>query len=904
MSYIGNARSLLIVGANARDDLATKAPGSQTSFELSKEVPGGYESNVTVLRQKYITEELVSNTTSITVDEVEVSRPRNNPSTERLLTCSNVSICAALAAVKVGDRLIFSIPSDTNNSLHDQQGFDVSGVYYTGTSIKIYLSTSVTGTVNVGSNSTEVSITVGYADSWNILEPERDYIIGGELNRTITLSEAPKLNDKVYVLHKGESTYNFVPTQKSVGPEQLTENLRNFRCDRYDGDGTNKTFVITATEDPGYNVVNGKTLLVTVDGEIVDCDDVGFLGDWKLDDARDSNGRQTITFHTAPTQDAKIRILNLGFSTVSRRALFATGQASTPGAGSVGENELKNDSVTEPKIRNGAVSGPKIRVNAVNGTKILLENNETLRSKTNTSVRATPDVFGLLKLNAENITELLADPELAITIAGTKKVSINSTEIYPETTDDVSLGTSTKKFKNLNLAGNISVDGDVNVGGKVDNVDISQLNNTVTQIKNLVNSGAFSPIGTIMIWTSATVPSGWLRCDGSQVLITDFPELYATIGYAFGGSGNAFNLPDLVTRFPVGANTTASNIGTTESPSLSKQDRVIKHTHTGAPHTHTFSHTHGVPAHYHTNETSGSGATGPLYIDSSGSHTTRLDHSHTGTTPNQSSTGTQDNITWSTTTGRGEHTHTGSITDWSGSLDHQHRSWAVNSCGNTTNLDQWLTDYCVDSVEHNHAISANGYNDTNSTNPHNHDRDSSGAGDRQVATGVDSSGTVQLTRYTQNRNIDHRHDISKFYTDGAYTYINHAGNFGYHADGHRSKIDLNHRHLFSVSTTSSGHDHSGGLSMIYKNEDAHPTGSSLASDLRGVHTHSASSIKGRIGNTTGVSGNTAFVTTTPTLSSGSEPNTSSANFSGNTGDGVSPHQVVNFIIKVTNPQVT
>ena len=60
MSYIGNARSLLIIGSNTRDDLVPQFEGQQT-FELSQEVPGGYENSIAVLKQKYIIQNIIFN---------------------------------------------------------------------------------------------------------------------------------------------------------------------------------------------------------------------------------------------------------------------------------------------------------------------------------------------------------------------------------------------------------------------------------------------------------------------------------------------------------------------------------------------------------------------------------------------------------------------------------------------------------------------------------------------------------------------------------------------------------------------------------------------------------------------------------------------------------------------------
>ncbi len=55
------------------------------------------------------------------------------------------------------------------------------------------------------------------------------------------------------------------------------------------------------------------------------------------------------------------------------------------------------------------------------------------------------------------------------------------------------------------------------------------------------------PIGTIVDYagsTSVTVPSGWQLCAGQSKVVASFPDLFAVIGYTYGGSGPNFSLPD------------------------------------------------------------------------------------------------------------------------------------------------------------------------------------------------------------------------------------------------------------------------------------------------------------------------------------------------------------------------
>ena len=63
--------------------------------------------------------------------------------------------------------------------------------------------------------------------------------------------------------------------------------------------------------------------------------------------------------------------------------------------------------------------------------------------------------------------------------------------------------------------------------------------------------------GDIKIQTTATIPNGWLLCNGAGVSRTTFANLFAEIGTTYGsGDGTTtFNLPDLRDRYIIGANT-------------------------------------------------------------------------------------------------------------------------------------------------------------------------------------------------------------------------------------------------------------------------------------------------------------------------------------------------------------
>jgi len=62
--------------------------------------------------------------------------------------------------------------------------------------------------------------------------------------------------------------------------------------------------------------------------------------------------------------------------------------------------------------------------------------------------------------------------------------------------------------------------------------------------------------GIVVPWGSASIPSGFLECNGQSVDTTTYANLFAVIGYTYGGSGASFNVPDLTDRTVVNKSNT------------------------------------------------------------------------------------------------------------------------------------------------------------------------------------------------------------------------------------------------------------------------------------------------------------------------------------------------------------
>lgn len=106
-----------------------------------------------------------------------------------------------------------------------------------------------------------------------------------------------------------------------------------------------------------------------------------------------------------------------------------------------------------------------------------------------------------------------------------------------------------------------------------------QLNNLVNRVtriesvvsKNTENIHTNTPAGIILPFGGYESPSGYLICDGSEIKIEDFPNLFSVINtiYGTGDGSTTFNLPDLRGRAIYGY-----NINNADLNSLGKNDGV------------------------------------------------------------------------------------------------------------------------------------------------------------------------------------------------------------------------------------------------------------------------------------------------------------------------------------------
>lgn len=118
------------------------------------------------------------------------------------------------------------------------------------------------------------------------------------------------------------------------------------------------------------------------------------------------------------------------------------------------------------------------------------------------------------------------------------------------------------------------------------------LNNDLDSIDALLyaNQQGQSPIGSGALWFTPTPPSGWLICNGASLATTGtYANLFAAIGYTYGGSGANFNLPNLIDVFPFGGGNTVAvgGAGGEVSHTLAESEMPShKHSITDVAHSH------------------------------------------------------------------------------------------------------------------------------------------------------------------------------------------------------------------------------------------------------------------------------------------------------------------------------
>lgn len=237
------------------------------------------------------------------------------------------------------------------------------------------------------------------------------------------------------------------------------------------------------------------------------------------------------------------------------------------------------------------------------------------------------------------------------------------------------------------------------------NSTIQSLTNSLNTFSNLLATAV--PVGSVLMVFTNTIPLNYLLCDGSIVLQSEYPELWAVLGTVYcDNSVNTtthFQLPDLRGQFVRGLDRGRGvdpnrSFGINAQSYSTGQPVVAFTTDSQGNHSHTINSNGD---HHHTTDVQGAHS---HTTNTAGSHT----HSMTFNTSVQSGSSTQclsvpnynGQVTQFTNSG-GSHSHT---TDTQGS--HSHTTDTTGSHTHTMSIDG----------SHSHTISGGGDSETRPTN--------------------------------------------------------------------------------------------------------------------------------------------------------------------------------------------
>ena len=137
----------------------------------------------------------------------------------------------------------------------------------------------------------------------------------------------------------------------------------------------------------------------------------------------------------------------------------------------------------------------------------------------------------------------------------------------------------------LSTYGNAFTPSEILVDGETLTTVLTQLQNSIDSLSGLTGGGGSAldmPLGTVLPIATESVPEGWMLCDGREISIEEYQDLYDLIGTTYGAGDSAFwaqvffpattfNIPDLRGRTIIGAD----DMGGELSGLLSNHDGVL-----------------------------------------------------------------------------------------------------------------------------------------------------------------------------------------------------------------------------------------------------------------------------------------------------------------------------------------
>jgi hypothetical protein len=342
----------------------------------------------------------------------------------------------------------------------------------------------------------------------NVIQSPIDaYTVGGATSTSLVFSEAPISGGVIYVIHKGEGTYNLQPASGSVTSSSLDPVLRNFTVDTYTGNGSATTYTLTDTP------YSANSIIVTVDG-IVQTASTNY-----------SVSGTTLSFGTeAPASGAKITVVHMGFSTGNKSV--ADGTITTVKLNSAGIAPIiTGGTITGATFAAGAVGTPSITTTGDTNTGIYFPAADT--------IAFTEGGTEAMRINSSgNVGIGTTSPAQALDVVGSIKSSaLTSGRVAYASTGGLLTDSANLTFNGTTLTANTigayTLSGTIAGGG-------NQINNVIIGTSTPL-AGSFTTINASTSITNAGLTSGRVTYAGASGLLSDstgftFDGTYVNIG--------------------------------------------------------------------------------------------------------------------------------------------------------------------------------------------------------------------------------------------------------------------------------------------------------------------------------------------------------------------------------------
>lgn len=210
-----------------------------------------------------------------------------------------------------------------------------------------------------------------------------------------------------------------------------------------------------------------------------------------------------------------------------------------------------------------------VLLNNTTGGKIIFKTRPTSGTALDNTVTIQPGIVGINTATTANSPNL--------DVFGTARISGGIT-ITSTASNAVAVSGSITVDKNITVAENLSVRGITSSTGLLtvgtasgsgtgilpnsnNTYDIGSQTAVFRSIyaseihTSKVNGSAISFPGMITVYAGSIAPPGWLVCDGSSFATTTYPALFSVIGYTYGSTNSAANVPNMSTSTYVSTGT-------------------------------------------------------------------------------------------------------------------------------------------------------------------------------------------------------------------------------------------------------------------------------------------------------------------------------------------------------------